>query len=245
MKNEWFKDWFASEDYLKVYNHRDFKDAQNLSDLIINTINPQPKDFILDAACGAGRHGLYLVSKGFRVIGFDLSKTLLLKAYNEAKKNGISPDFIQADIRQIYFKQKFFAVLNLFTSFGYFETDVENFLFVKHSAGFLKENGYYILDYFNKNYLEQNLIPESKRSIENTDITETRKIDNGRVLKKIKLVKGSNSNEFFESVRLYDTEYIVDQFAKYGFKVFRIYGDYYGSDFNKASSPRLIIVFQI
>ena len=151
MKNEWFKDWFASEDYLKVYNHRDSKDAQNLSNLIIKTINPQPKDFILDAACGAGRHGLYFAHKGYNVVGFDLSRTLLHKAREDAKSMGIIPNLVQADIRRVYFKQKFFAVLNLFTSFGYFETDEENFLFVEHSTKFLERNGFYILDYFNKN----------------------------------------------------------------------------------------------
>lgn len=245
VEKSWFKDWFASEDYLKVYDHRDSMDAKNLSDLIIRTVNLKPNDFILDAACGAGRHGLYFASKGFPVIGFDLSRTLLLKAKEEAAKNGINPNLLLGDIREIYFKRRFLCVLNLFTSFGYFETDDENFLFVKHSAVFLKERGYYILDYFNKNYLEQNLVPISQRTVGNTLILENRKIENGRVIKRIKLVNGKESKEYFESVKLYDWKCIVEKFSNFGFQVNRIFGNYSGADFNENESPRIIIAFQL
>ena len=123
---DWFKDWFASEEYLTVYNHRDSEDAEQLSDLIIETIKPNTGAWILDAACGAGRHGLYFSSKGYNVFGFDLSNNLLLKAKSEARLRKLNINLVQADIRKVCFKKRFFAVLNLFTSFGYFETDEEN-----------------------------------------------------------------------------------------------------------------------
>lgn len=245
MANDWFKTWFASEDYLKVYNHRDSKDAQNLAALIINSTAPAQGDFILDAACGAGRHGIHFASAGFRVIGFDLSKSLLLKANEEAMNLGVKLELIQADIRNICFRENFFLILNLFTSFGYFETDEENFLFVKHSTGFLKGGGFYVLDYFNKHYLEMNLVPESRKIVDNIKVVEKRKIENGRVIKKIELTKGSESKIFYESVRLYDWKFVVDKFSEYGFKIFKMFGGYNGADFNENTSPRLLVIFQL
>jgi len=244
MEKEWFKDWFASEDYLKVYNHRDSIDAQHLSDLIIQNINPKPEDYILDSACGMGRHGIYLASKGFKIIGFDLSKILLLKAKEENEKAETKVGLLQADIREITFKRKFFAVFNLFTSFGYFDSDEENFRFVKHSSEFLMDKGFYILDYFNKGFLEKNLVPESNKEIEGLLINEKRFIENDRVVKKIKLKDKNHSSEFKESVRLYDWKYIVEKFSLFGFNTSKIFGDYHGTDFHEHKSPRLIIIFQ-
>lgn len=244
MEKDWFKDWFASEEYLTVYNHRDSLDAQNLSDLIIKTINPSKGESILDAACGAGRHGLYLASNGFKVFGFDLSKTLLNKCHDESLKMGLELGILQADIRQIIFKEKFIAVLNLFTSFGYFDTDEENFRFVKRSYDFLKDDGFYVLDYFNKDYLENHLVPESKRNVDGLLINEKRYIENGRVIKEIVLTKGNMSKQFYESVRLYDKNFIVNKFSEIGFKAYKIFGDYNGGQYDEKYSPRLIIFFK-
>ena len=39
MNNEWYKDWFASEDYLDVYRHRNSEDTDQLVKLIINNLS--------------------------------------------------------------------------------------------------------------------------------------------------------------------------------------------------------------
>ncbi len=168
---------------------------------------------------------------------------LLLKAKEEAKINCAKIQLIQADIREIFFRRKFFAVLNLFTSFGYFNTDEENFRFVKHSFEFLKDNGFYVIDYFNKNYLLENLVPESNRIIDDLSINEKRIFQNDRIVKKIILDRNGQKNEFVESVRLYSYEDIIKGFSEIGFKVHKIYGNYDGANYDKDKSPRLIIIF--
>ncbi len=243
MEKNWFKDWFASEDYLKVYCHRDIKDAQNLSDLIIENLNPKNDDIILDSACGAGRHGLYLASKNYRIIGFDLSITLLKKAKEDAEYKNINIPLLKADIREIYFGKKIFAVLNLFTSFGYFNTDEENFRFIRNSYGFLRDDGYFVLDYFNKNYLLNNLVPESNKIVDGISINEKRFLENDRVIKKIELCSNGIRKDFIESVRLYGFNEIVEKFLHIGFKVNKIFGEYNGAVYDEENSPRLIIIF--
>lgn len=240
----WFKDWFNSEDYLKVYNHRDSLDAQKLSDLILSSTNIPKTAKILDAACGYGRHAIYISSKGYNVVGFDLSKTLLTKAKEETLIQNVSLNLILADIREICFKTKFDLILNLFTSFGYFETDKENFSFIERAFEFLKDNGFYVLDYFNKSYLEKNLIEKSERIIDDMNVIEKRKIENDRVIKEIIIMKKKSTQKFMESVKLYDSQTLIKEFVRSGYKLYNLFGDYDGNNYDEKTSPRLILIFR-
>jgi len=240
---EWFKEWFNSEEYLNVYRHRDEEDAEKLLNLILNETRLPDKANILDAACGAGRHSIFLSSKGFNVVGFDLSKTLLFRAKKDASEKNINLNLICADIRRIYFKRKFDLILNLFTSFGYFNSDEENFSFVENIFGSMNSGSAYVFDYFNKEFLLNNLVDESIKVIGDRQITERRKFEGERIVKEIDINSNGNINSYFESVRLYDAEFIIDMFEKTGFRTGQIFGDYDGHSFEKAISPRLIIFF--
>ena len=150
---EWFEDWFASDQYLNVYKHRDESDAQKLLSLISKHITLTKDELILDAACGAGRYTNLLLKKGYKVIGFDLSLPLLKKASVDSYKYMSDGIYFRADIRTIGLKKKFSLILNVFTSFGYFCTDEENFSFLRNSLKFLNPGGYFVFDYFNSNYI--------------------------------------------------------------------------------------------
>ena len=120
-KKTWYKSWFGNE-YLTVYAHRDEEEARQVIDLIQRFIKINSDFNILDLCCGQGRHVLHLASLGFKVMGIDLSRTLLEVAKYKKNKDD-SAHFIQADMRNLPTSQSFDLLLNLFTSFGYFETD--------------------------------------------------------------------------------------------------------------------------
>ena len=244
MQNDWFKDWFSSEEYNLVYLHRDDNDARKLLDLILKTTRLNKSSLILDGPCGAGRHLNYLNRLGFNVVGFDLSKPFLIQAKNNALALGFNPSLIRADIRDVYFKREFDAVLNLFTSFGYFMSDEENFSYPRNAYSFLKKDGFFVLDYINKNYLTQNLVPSSLKKINSYTIEEKREIKEGRVIKTIKISGTNKSKEFYESVQLYSKDFILERFLSFGYSVLRIFGDYNGSEYNETTSERLIIIFK-
>ncbi|MBK8947058.1 MAG: class I SAM-dependent methyltransferase [Ignavibacteriae bacterium] len=147
MQYEWFKDWFSSKYYLDVYNHRNEKDADEIVNLILSQINLKENSNILDAACGVGRHAVKFAEKKFNVTAFDLSTNLLYIGINCAKERNLNINFLVSDLRNFYINRKFDLVANLFTSFGYFETDEENFKFVENSYKLLNSNGYYVLDF--------------------------------------------------------------------------------------------------
>ena len=242
--SEWFKDWFASEEYLNVYRHRNKEDAKKILELILGNVKLKSGSKILDAACGAGRHSIYLAQRGFDVTGFDLSKTLLKKAKADSENKSLKLNLFCADLRRVCLSKKFDLIINLFTSFGYFDNDEENFIFPKIAFEHLETCGFYVLDYMNKNFVVSNLIPESRRKIDNKDVIEKRRIENNRVIKEIKIIKPGNEKRFEESVRLYNIDEITGKFEKIGFSIDKIFGNYDGSDFNYVTSQRLIVFFK-
>ena len=76
---------------------------------------------VLDLACGQGRHAHLLAEAGFDVDGLDLSAHLLAVA----RKRGTGPRlrYTRGDMRRLppRWSGRFDAVVNLFTSFGFFD----------------------------------------------------------------------------------------------------------------------------
>lgn len=244
MENDWFKDWFSSEEYNLVYSHRDVNDAKKIIDLIISTLNLKTNHFLLDAPCGSGRHMQYLASLGFNVVGFDLSMPFLLQAKKNLSNINSEPLLFRSDIRSLRLKRKFDCILNLFTSFGYFLDDDENFAFPKNAYDLLNINGYFVLDYINKNYLTQNLKAFSSKEISGLKVEEVREISQDRVIKTIKISQGSKSKLFYESVKLYSKDFILERMRSFGYSLILLFGDYEGNSFNEETSERLIMIFQ-
>ncbi len=241
--SEWFKDWFASEYYLKVYSHRNESDAENLLALILNNIDIPINANILDAACGNGRHSLKFAELGYNVVGFDLSKTLLKVAQKNKLSSEFNPNYLCSDIRAIPIKKTFNLILNLFTSFGYFESDEENFSFVEYASNNIIKNGYFVFDYLNPNFVKNSLVDISHKKIDNIKITEKRKIISNRVEKEIIISDDKNMHRYFESVRLYSFDEILSMFTRYGFEVSKSYGNYVGDIYNENTSERMTIIF--
>ncbi len=237
----WYKDWFNSENYLKVYSHRDESEAEKLVELIVQTFSIKSDSKILDMACGSGRHAVIFAKKGFDVTAVDLSQRLMSEAKENAIQNDVKIDFVLSDILDFETTKRFNLALNLFTSFGYFDNDEENFRVILKAYDLLMDGGYFVIDYFNKNYLLKNLIPTSVFSENGLRITQKRSIQENRVVKNISIDNNGLVEEFYESVRLYSYDELIAYIKKAGFTILKEYGDYYGNNFNKESSPRLII----
>ncbi len=135
-------------------------------------------------------------------------------------------------------------MINLFTSFGYFNSDEENYLFVKNAYEMLNKNGYYVLDYLNKNFVESNLIAHSKKSVGNKQIFEKRVINSGRVIKEIEILNEDQKHNYVESVKLYSYTELIEKFAKIGFQKRNVFGGYSGSEYDINKSKRCIIIFR-
>jgi hypothetical protein len=130
----------------------------------------------------------------------------------------------------------------LFTSFGYFETDQENFLIFHTAFDHLNFGGYFIIDYFNNLFIENNLVHQSEDRIGNTEVIQRRKIDGSRVVKNISIRKNGDTKNYFESVRMYSPVELAKELTRIGFVIEKTFGDFQGNKFDQYLSPRIIFI---
>lgn len=72
-------------------------------------------------------------------------------------------------MREVVESECFEVVFNLFTSFGYFEDDLENHKVLKSVHQMLNENGILVIDFMNCEKVIKNLVLEEKKTIDNID----------------------------------------------------------------------------
>ncbi len=58
-------------------------------------------DALLDLGCGTGRHAIAFAHRYLRVIGIDISETMLQYAKQRAEDEGVVIEFVQADLAQL------------------------------------------------------------------------------------------------------------------------------------------------
>ncbi|MCC6319452.1 MAG: methyltransferase domain-containing protein [Gemmatimonadaceae bacterium] len=97
---------------------------------------------ILDCPCGQGRHAHLLAEAGFVVDGLDFSPALLARA----RERGTDPArlrYTQGDMRRLprRWTGKFDAVVNLFTSFGFFVSPGDDARVIAEFARVLRPGG--------------------------------------------------------------------------------------------------------
>ena len=239
---EWFEEWFNTEEYLNVYRHRNDAEAEQLVNLILANIDLEQNADVIDLACGTGRHSILFAERGFNVTAVDLSEKLLSVARLNAESLGLQINFVTADLRNFCITSKFELAVNLFTSFGYFESDVENFSLFNDAFDLLKDDGYFVIDYFNANYIRKNLIPHSEDIINGKKIIQDRKILGDRVIKDIVVAKNGTRRNYRESVRMYSDSELKAGLEKSGLRIIETFGDFKGSRFDLNSSSRIIII---
>ena len=245
MVEEWYKTWFSSKYYLELYKHRDDKDAENLINLIQKNINLPLNSKVLDICCGAGRHSLEFAKRGFDVTGFDLSRFLISQAKTNSekvKRKNLKVKFFIKDMRNFNFKHTFDLAINLFTSFGYFENDEENFRLFENVILSLKRTGYFIFDYLNGKYIKNHLKISNNSVILGKKVIQKRRIENGFVIKDILISKGKDELFFTERLKLYSMNDFKKVYKKFGLKIIKTFGDYSGNGFDDVNSERIIII---
>lgn len=240
----WFEDWFDSPLYEKLYSNRNEDEAHLLSSLIEDEIPQHSYPEILDLGCGRGRHSIALGKRGYQVTGIDLSKEVIGKAEEIAEEAGLkNVTFLTGDMREPL-DQSFDAVINLFTTFGYFLLDDENIRVLGNIQKMLKEEGKAIIDFLNASWVETHLVSEESGSFQGLNYNIKREIRNEMVFKTITF-RGDKLRgpvQYEERVKLYELSWFREQLGKNGLVIDKVYGDYSGASFVSEESPRLIMV---
>lgn len=239
MTDAWFEQSFR-EDYLLVYQHRDENSADQEIANLLNHLPIKPSGRVLDLCCGSGRHSRAFARRGYEVVGVDLSPVLLELAKEQNTYDNAT--FYQHDMRKIPFENEFDIVVNLFTSFGYFNSDKENELVISNMAKALIPGGEVLIDYLNPAYVEANLVPKSEREMDGLYIQEKRWIEDGYVKKRISVTDAENNQprEYLEQVRLYELNEMRNMLVNAGFGHIQVFGDYLFQPYKGQESPRMI-----
>ncbi|WP_299758705.1 methyltransferase domain-containing protein [uncultured Pontibacter sp.] len=237
----WFSTWFDSPYYHILYQHRDMQEAQHFMDTLLTHLHPKPHDTILDLACGKGRHSRYLSQKGYDVTGIDLSE----RSINYAKQFEYERlHFFRHDMREVFRPAHFDFIVNLFTSFGYFETETENVVALCATAESLKHGGKLVIDFMNTDKVINNLVAEEEKEVQGINFKITRSVENGFIVKNIRFRDKGTDYSFEERVRALREEDFLEYFGMTQLRLVETFGDYKLNPYNQAASDRMIFVLK-
>ncbi len=236
----WYASWFDTPYYHILYKDRNHAEASNFMDNLTHYLSLEKGEKILDLACGKGRHSVYLNTLGFDVTGVDLSKNSIEYASqfeNETLK------FRVHDMCRPY-AEKFSAVFNLFTSFGYFDKEEDNLNTIKAIKADLNEKGFGVIDFMNTDYVIENLVPEESKEVDGIVFSIKRYVQDGYIFKEIRFNDKGEDFFFTERVKAITLNDFENYFEQADVHLLDIFGTYQLQKFNSKTSPRLILIFK-
>jgi SAM-dependent methyltransferase len=237
-ETKWFETWFDSPYYHTLYKNRDNNEAELFISNMVEFFNPPTASRFLDLACGKGRHSIFLNKKGFDVTGVDLSPESIKHALTFENDH---LHFYVHDMRKLFRTNYFDYILNLFTSFGYFEHDRDEEATIHAIAAGLKPGGTFVIDFFNAKKVIANLKSCQEVVVDGINFTINKKYENGFIIKQISFSDKGKDFKFEERVKALSLQHFEKYFASNNLKIVHLWGDYNLGKFDEEHSDRLII----
>lgn len=239
-EKNWFSSWFDTPYYHILYKNRGEEEAREFMRNLVSFLKLPEKAEILDLACGKGRHSIFLNKLGYDVTGVDLSANSIAYARQFENQN------LKFDTHCMCkpLSQKFDAVFNLFTSFGYFEEEEDNFKAIQAIKDELKPNAYGVIDFMNVKKVIRKLIPSEVKTVKDIDFHISRKVEEGFILKNILFQDQGKEHFYTEKVRALELEDFREYFSKAGLELLHCFGNYQLEEYDEEQSDRLILVFR-
>ncbi len=241
-RREWFGEWFDSPYYHVLYRERDHREAEQFMENLVNKLQLSGQHKILDVACGKGRHSIYLNRKGFNVAGLDLSEQNI--EYARQFENDRLHFYVH-DMRLAFAQKEFDVALNLFTSFGYFNTEKENEIAICAIAESIKTNGIFLLDFLNPYTVVHNLKPAEVKLVEGIEFYISKHLsEDNFILKDIEFSDEGKTYHFQEKVKAIRRMEFLRYFETAGLTPQGIYGSYQFDPYVAETSDRMIFVLR-
>lgn len=239
---EWFATWFDSPYYHVLYDHRNDDEAKAFIERLMGLLPLQPNAEVLDLCCGAGRHSRVIHALGYRTTGCDLSENSIQTAKQYEQED---LKFFVHDMRD-NLPQSFDAILNLFTSFGYFDDISENLKVLQSVYAALPKDGIFVIDFMNAEKVIAHL-KQRQEIVKTCDKGDVkfhiqRQVNNGRIVKSIAFEAEGQSYFYQEKVQALKQADFIQLFEQSGFEVLSWFGDYACNPFDLIESDRLIAI---
>lgn len=239
MTKKWYQNWFSSPYYHILYHQRNDDEAEFLIDNLCTFLKPDIDSKLLDIACGRGRHSVYLNKKGYDVTGIDLSVSNIRYAQQFEREN---LHFYVHDMRSRFYINYFDIAFNLFTSFGYFDTERDHLSALKTFNKSLNKKGLLVLDYLNTEKISRNLSHQVIKHIDGIDFYISKKVSDSKIIKSISFEHKNKDYAFKEEVMAFTYYDFEKMFKQCGFTIADHFGDYALNPFDENKSDRLIFI---
>jgi SAM-dependent methyltransferase len=241
----WYTTFF-DEEYFTIYERRVSPEyTQREVDGVVSLLGLQPGARVLDLCCGHGRHSIELARRGHDVTGQDLSEVFLRRAERDSAEAGVGVSWVRSDMREIPFDAEFDVVVNLFSAFGYLESEAEDQRVLGQVRKALRPDGRFLIDMNNRDTLARRFRPaDVDRRPDGTLIIEERQLDvaTGRIRMLYTTVRPDGGrSERSAYMRLYGVTELSRMLRAEGLDVVACYGGLDGSALTLDSS-RLVIV---
>jgi len=236
---EWYRTFF-SQDYLRFDRHEDTSDEVSF---LQDRASLPPGAKVLDLCCGYGRHAIELARRGCRVTGLDLSPTMLRRARQDASDQGVETRWVRGDMRALPLLEAFDAAISMFTSFGYFEDEDENFNVLEEVARVLVPGGRFLIETVNRDFLARYFERQSWLRPEGMTVLEERTFDpiGGRSRVDVTVIEGAQERRYFHSVRLYTFTELQMLMQAAGLVVTDVWGDFAGGAYDWDASRMIVL----
>ncbi len=244
----WYQSFFG-QDYLDVYDFQFTEErAAKETAFAAKALELQRGERVLDLCCGQGRHAVQLAGMGLDVTGLDLSEQYLRLTDAAAKEKGLSVETVHADMREIPFEAHFDAIVNMFSSFGYLESEAEDAKVLASIRRALKPGGRVLLDLLNRDWVVDNYIQNDwHRGDDGTLYLEHRELDlltsRNHVTFTAIRPDGSQQEIVGHHIRLYTLREAVGMIEAAGLAYEAVYGGFEGETYG-IDTRRMIIVAQ-
>jgi SAM-dependent methyltransferase len=241
----WYEQLFGAEDPHRPGAYVENERSRQQVDFIIERLGIEPGARVLDLCCGQGRHMVDLLRRGYDVVGVDLSTYMLNHCREALKAAGVHSCLVQSDMREIDFLSEFDGIINMYTSFGYLETDAEDQKVLNKASLALKPGGRFLVDMINRDSLIRRFTERIWSENERGDILlreNSFDVVTGRVnWCELAITPDSRRAEQDISIRLYTYNEIEKMLTCAGMSVESTWGEFDGSPFS-FESRRMIVV---
>jgi len=234
MKEEktWFKTWFNTKYYHILYKDRNDNEAKKFISNLLGLLKLPPNSNCLDLACGKGRHARFLCENNLTVLGVDLSENSIKEAQKFENEN---LKFEVQDMRNSFRENEFDAVFNLFTSFGYFDSQQDNLKVLQAINRMLKQEGLLVIDFMNAHKVTKNLVATEIKKADDIQFNITRNYDGNHIFKNIEFdvdVEKHNYTERVQALQLKDFKLLLKET---GFELLETFGNFNLEKFDRSN----------
>ena len=210
---------------------------------LLRMLQLRPPARVLDLCCGQGRHSVELARRGFSVTGVDRTRSYLERARKRAIDAGVRVEFIQEDARAFEQFGTFDAVLNLYTSFGYFESREEELAVLRHVHASLRPGGQLLMDVNGKEVMARMFTPSVAGELHDGSLfVELRSVRPGWewIDSRWILIRGKERIEHHVSIRTYSGAELTALLHEAGFADVDLFGSFVGTPYD-TTAQRLIV----